>query len=284
MSDKRPLADTTELELDWRGRTPRQPEAPASAAVEPLPEVEVPSGAGKGLPGDVRHMGTELRMALQVMMETPALRMRQFREGLEIIFGAQTRNRYEVCDNMGRVVLYAEEEARGFGAMLRRTFWPFYKARLECMTQGGIVALVVERPWSIILTKADVLAWDGRLMARIQQRFTLLGRRLDIVTPGGAVIATVKGPLFRPWTFRIFQGDAEVAVVRKRWSGLLQESFSAADTFTLDFQPQCTDFRLRQLVLAVALLVDLTYFENNSSRSAVGPGLDLLDALMFWKK
>ncbi|NOJ80299.1 phospholipid scramblase-related protein [Myxococcus xanthus] len=284
MSDKRPLADTTELELDWRGRAPRQPEAPSSAALEPRAEVEVPSGAGKGLPGDPRHMSIELRQSVQGMMETPALRMRQMREGLELIFGAQTRNRYEVCDDTGRVALYVEEEARGFGAMLRRTFSPFYKARMECMTLGGIVALVVERPWSLLLTKADILAWDGRRMARIQQRFTLLGRHLDIVTPGGAVIATVKGPLFRPWTFRIFQNDVEVAVVRKRWSGFLQESFSAADTFTLDFQPQCTDFRLRQLVLAVALLVDLTYFENNSPRAALGPGLDLFDALMFWKK
>ncbi|GHG89298.1 phospholipid scramblase-related protein [Comamonas sp. JC664] len=284
MSHKPPSSDTTGLELDWGGRSRRQPEPIASAALEPLSEVEVPSGAGKGLPGDPKHMSTEMRMALQGMMETPALRMRQFREGLEIIFGAETRNRYEVCDDTGRVALYVEEEARGFGAMLRRTFWPFYKARMECMTLGGVVALVVERPWSFILTKADVLAWDGRLMARIQQRFTLLGRQLDIVTPGGAVIATVKGPLLRPWTFRIFQNDAEVAVVRKRWAGFFQESFTAADNFTLDFQPQCTDFRLRQLVLAVAVLVDLTYFEDNSPRSVVGPGLDLLDTLMFWKK
>ncbi|ATB44588.1 phospholipid scramblase-related protein [Corallococcus macrosporus] len=284
MSDKPSLADTTELELDWRGREPRKQEGPASAALEPLAEVQVPSGAGKGLPGDPRHMSTELNLALRHMMEAPGLRMRQFREGMEIIFGAQTRNRYEVCDEMGRVALYVEEEARGFGAMLRRTFWPFYKARMECMTPGGIVALVVERPWSFIFTKADIFAWDGRLMARIQQRFTLLGRQLDLVTPGGAVIATVKGPLLRPWTFRVFQNDLEVAVVRKRWSGLFQEAFSSADTFTLDFMPQCADFRLRQLVLAVALLVDLTYFENNSSRSAVGPGMDLLDVLMFWKR
>ncbi|MFP2962875.1 phospholipid scramblase-related protein [Myxococcus sp. 1LA] len=284
MSDKPSLADTTELELDWRGREPRKQEAPASAALEPLADIEVPSGAGKGLPGDPRHMSTELSMALRDMMQAPSLRMRQFREGMEVIFGAQTRNRYEVCDDMGRAALYVEEEARGFGAMLRRTFWPFYKARMECMTLGGIVALVVERPWSVILTKADIFAWDGRLMARIQQRFTLLGRQLDIVTPGGAVIATVKGPLFRPWTFHIFQDDLEVAVVRKRWSGFFQETFTAADTFTLDFMPQCTDFRLRQMVLAVALLIDLSYFENNSSSSALGPGLDLLDVLMFWKR
>ena len=284
MSHKPPSSDTTGLELDWGGRSRRQPEPIASAALEPLSEVEVPSGAGKGLPGDPKHMSTELSLALQGMRETPALRMRQFREGLEIIFGAQTRNRYEVCDETGRVALYVEEEARGFGAMLRRTFSPFYKARMECMTLGGVVALVVERPWSPFLTKADVLAWDGRLMARIQQRFTLLGRRLDIVTPGGAVIATVKGPFLRPWTFRIFQNDVEIAVVRKRWAGFLQESFTAADTFSLNFQPQCTDFRLRQLVLAVALLIDLTYFEDNSPSAALGPGLDLFDTLMFWRK
>jgi hypothetical protein len=72
----------------------------------------------------------------------------------------------------------------------------------------------------------------------------------------------------------------EVAVVRKRWSGLLQEAFTDADTFTLEFKPDCADARLRQMVLAVALLVDLTYFDNRSRKSSFGAGLDIFD---FWK-
>ena len=280
MSNKPTLANTDELELDWGSREQRAP-APAGevALATPAPLHEVPSGAGKGPPGDPRYMSMELRLQLAGMFESSELRMRQMRELAEVLIGWETKNRYEVCDSTGRVAVYVGETGDGWGSALKRNFWPFYKARLECVTLGGTVALAVERPWSFILSRAEVEAWDGRPLATIQQRFTFLGRRFDVLTPGGAVIATVEGPLFRPWTFRILQRGVEVAVVRKRWSGLLQEALTDADTFTLEFKPECTDARLRQTILAVALLMDMTYFDNRSSKSSFGAGLDIFD---FW--
>lgn len=279
MSNKPDLANTQELELDWGGREQRTPAAAGAVATANAAALaEVPSGqAGKGPPGDPRYMSYELSTQLAGMFEAPELRMRQMRELAEILIGWETKNRYEVCDPTGRVAVYVGETGDGWGSALVRNFWPFYKARLECMTLGGTVALAVERPWTFLLARANVEAWDGRPLATIQQRFSFFGRRFDVLTPAGAVIATVEGPLFRPWTFRIMQRGVEVAVVRKRWSGLLQEAFTDADTFTLEFKPDCTDARLRQMVLAVALLVDLTYFDNRSNKSAFGAGLDILD-------
>ncbi|MCY1018013.1 phospholipid scramblase-related protein [Pyxidicoccus sp. MSG2] len=282
MSNKPKLADTQELELDWGGREQRSPSPSGDVATADAALLaEVPVGEpGKGPPGDPRYMSHELRMQLAGMFEAPELRMRQMRELAEILIGWESKNRYEVCDPTGRPAVYVGETGSGWGSALVRNFWPFYKARLECMTLGGTVALAIERPWSFLFSRANVEAWDGRPLATIQQRFTFFGRRFDVVTPGGAVIATVEGPLFRPWTFRILQRGVEVAVVRKRWSGLLQETFTDADTFTLEFKPDCADARLRQMVLAVALLVDLTYFDNRSRKSSFGAGFDIFD---FWK-
>lgn len=284
MSNKPNLADTEELELDWSGREQRAPApageiAVANAAL--LHEVP-PAQPGKGPPGDPRYMSHEMRMQLTGLLEAPSLRMRQMRELAEVLIGWESKNQYEVCDETGRVTVYVGETGDGWGSALKRNFWPFYKARLECMTLGGSVALALERPWSFIFAKANIEAWDGRLMGTIQQRFTFFGRRLELRSPGGAVIATAEGPLFKPWTFNIVQRGVEVAVVRKRWSGLLQEVFTDADTFTLEFKPECTDARLRQMILALALLVDLTYFDNRKDSSPVGTGLQLLDWLNPW--
>ena len=281
MSNKPNLASTEELELDWGSREQRAP-APAGelAVANPAPLQEVSPGlAGKGPPGDPRYMSTELRLQLAGLLEAPELRMRQLRELAEVLIGWEQKNQYEVCDETGRVTVYVGESGDGWASALKRNFWPFYKARLECMTLGGTVALAVERPWSFLFAKANVFAWDGRELGRIEQRFTFFGRRLDLVSPGGAVLATAEGPLFKPWTFNIMQRGVEVAVVRKRWSGLLQEALTDADTFTLEFKPECTDARLRQMVLATALLIDLTYFDNRKDSSPVGTGLQMLDWL-----
>lgn len=265
MSKKPDLASASELELDWGSRERRAP--PSNDTPPPLAEVAPPSGAGKGAPGDPRYMGLELRHAVAGLLEAPSLRMRQFRSTVEFLVPWEARNQYEVCDELGRVAVYVGETGDGWRSALLRNFWPFYKARLECMTVGGTLALAVERPWTLLFARAEVTAWDGRPLGRVQQRFTLLGRRLDLLTPAGVVMATVEGPWWKPWTFRVMQKDAEVAVIRKKWSGLLHEMMTDADNFTLDFAPECSDGRLRQLILAAALLVDLTYFEKRGDNS-----------------
>ncbi|MCP3136925.1 phospholipid scramblase family protein [Pyxidicoccus xibeiensis] len=281
MSNKPDLASAGELELDWGSREQRAPGHVPEPAGEPLPEE--PSGAGKGLPGDPRYMSRELRLQLTGLLEGPGLRMRQLRELVEVLVPWEARNQYEVCDDTGRPTVYVGETGDGWGSALKRNFWPFYKARMECMTLGGTVALAIERPWSFLLAHANVEAWDGRLLGRIEQRFSVVGRKLELLTPSGTVLATVEGPLLKPWTFRVMQRGVEVALIRKKWNGVLQELFTDADTFRLDFAPECTDGRLRQLILGAALLVDMTWFDNRSSSSIVGPGADLLDIIAFWK-
>ncbi|MCK8499964.1 phospholipid scramblase family protein [Myxococcus fulvus] len=274
MGDKPGWGTDSELELDWGARKAR-PE-PQDAGASP-PEEPAPALAGKGPPGDPRYMSVELRLSLEAVLTAATLRMRQFREALEILIGWEGKNKYEVCGEDGRGTVYVGETGEGWMSRLARNFWPFYRARLECMTVGGTLAMAVELPWHLFFARAEVTAWDGRPMGDIVQRFRLFGRCFDIVSPTGAVLATVEGPFWRPWTFRILQRGEEVAVIRKKWSGLLQETFSDADNFSLEFQPSCTDGRLRQLVLASALLVDLTYFDSRKNRSLFGTGADIVD-------
>lgn len=269
MSQRLDKLSEAELELDWGGRS--RPGTPSDAAPEAGADLD--GKPGKGMPGDPQHMSLELRLALAGLLEGPGLRVQQQKEWAEILVGWETRNRYVASDANGRPVVYVGETGDGWQSSVLRNFWPFYPVRLECMTLGGTLALTVERPWSFLFARAEVTAWDGRPLGRIQQRWRFVGRRLDILSPAGVELATVEGPYFKPWTFQVKQKGVEVAVIRKQWAGLAQEMFTRADNFGVEFKPGCTDPRLRQLILAATLLVDFTYFEQKGRGRGGSTGL-----------
>src|SRR5579859_1827310 len=100
---------------------------------------------------------------------------------------------------------------------------PFRQVSLEVMTPGGIQAMVVRRLWRWWMARIEVQAWDGRILGVIQQRWRWFRRQFDVVGPGGEVWATIVGGVWRPWTYPVSSGGVEVAVIRKRWSGLARE-------------------------------------------------------------
>jgi len=102
----------------------------------------------------------------------------------------------------------------------------------------------------------------GRPLGAIQQRFSILRRRLDVEAPGGRLLARITGPLLHPWTFVLTAGesDREVGRIEKRWSGGVSELFTDADTFLVTFGR--TEGALRRLLLAAAVLVDFRWFED----------------------
>jgi hypothetical protein len=260
-----------ELELDWKGRTPPEQRAPETSLAE--------AQAGRGAPGDPRYLSLEARTALAPLLEGSGILVRQQKEWAEILVGWETRNRYDAISlEDARFMFHIGETGGGWANALLRNFWPFRRVELECMTQGGTRVLSMEQPWTFFFTYVEVKAWDGRLMGTIQQRFGLLHRTFDLCSPGGAVLATLEGPLWRPWTFYVKQHGEVVATIRKQWSGFGKELFTDADHFGVEFQPALTDPRLRQMVLAATLMVDLCYFEDRkSSGGAVGNIFDVFN-------
>ena len=49
--------------------------------------------------------------------------------------------------------------------------------------------------------------------------------------------------------------------ITKKWSGLLREAFTDADTFGVEMGP-AMDPRLRPLMVAATFLIDFLYFED----------------------
>jgi uncharacterized protein YxjI len=248
-----------ELELDWTGRPSREGGGQATDL-----QVNAPPRS-RGHPGDPAHMSPELRAMLAPLLEGPRIQVRQLIEMSKVLIGWDARNQYEVSAPDGRPLGYIGETGEGIGAALLRNFWGFRTVRLELMTLDGTLALTITRPWTIMFTRIRVEAWDGRPLGTVQQRFNLLRRTFEVLSPAGNSLAIIQGPFFKWWTFEVHRQGRLVATIRKRWTNLAQEVFTDADNFSVEFDPALTDGPLRQLILAATIGIDFAFFERKRS-------------------
>jgi uncharacterized protein YxjI len=199
---------------------------------------------------------------LPVLYNAPALVIRQHKEMLEVFTDFESKNRYSIQSPDGATTFYAAETGAGAWAFITRSF---LKAKrpftMQIRDAHGNVALTIERPWTWFFSEIHVRDAQGQEIGMIDQRFAFFARQFAVLGPDNRVLAELHGPFFRPWTFRVLQGGQEVGRITKKWSGLLREAFTDADTFGVEMGP-AMDPRLRPLVLAATFLIDFLYFEN----------------------
>jgi len=196
------------------------------------------------------------------------LSVRQRKRWFEIITSMDARNVYVVYDDHGNPVLNVEEEGRGFGHFLRRIFLAGYRpftSKVEDLTTGQERVLHLRRPFRFFLHRLEVSDHAGAKLGAIQRRWTWFRRKYVVEGPDGAEVATLFGPFFRPWTFQVMLpgGEREVALIQKKWSGLLKEWITEADNFWVQFD-DVPDPRLRALLFSATVLIDAVHFERSS--------------------
>jgi uncharacterized protein YxjI len=203
--------------------------------------------------------------ALTLFQRHSTLRVRQKKEWGEILTGFETRNRYMVVGDNDEPLFFVGEVGEGVGAFLMRMF---LKAKrpftLELKSPEGATLLRLKRPWHWWLSHMDVEDGEGRPLGSIQQRFAFFERLYDVVGASGEVLATLRGPVFKPWTFLLEQSGREVGKIQKQWSGLGKELFTSADNFGVTFA-DVGDARIRTLVVAATFLIDFVHFENRNN-------------------
>jgi uncharacterized protein YxjI len=200
--------------------------------------------------------------ALAVLQRQGALRVRQKKEWGEILTGFEGRNKYQVMGDDGQVLFFAGEVEGGLSAVLLRLFLKAQRPfTMELKTPEGGTVLRMRRPWRWFFSHLEVEDADGRAVGSIQQRFSFFQRLYEVHGPTGELLATLRGPFFKPWTFLIEENGVEVGKIQKKWSGLGKEMFTDADNFGVTFE-QVRDAQLRTLAVAATFLIDFVHFEN----------------------
>lgn len=210
-------------------------------------------------------LANPLDLALQNASSLVVVQRRELGE----LIGFETRNKYEIMTESRQPVGFAAEQSKGALAFLARQMvghWRTYDLVIfDAQRQQRLVA---HHPFRWFFQRLEVAEAGGigRRIGAIQQRWAWFSKRFDVEDAQGDVVLTVSSPFWRIWTFAFMRGDREVARIEKKWSGVLREAFTDADTFRVSYQPGPVSIVERLLLLGAALFIDLQYFEKKAGR------------------
>lgn len=182
------------------------------------------------------------------------------------LFGFETRNKYEILDENHLPLAFAAEQQKGvLGFIFRHYLGHWRKFEILFFTREREIFMRARHPFRWFFQRLEVYDEKELYLGAIQQRFSIFSKRFDVEDSEGKLLSEVSSPLWRIWTFEFKERDRSVAVVTKKWSGLLNESFTDKDKFLLEYRKPNLDPTHRALILASAIFIDLQYFEEKAS-------------------
>src|SRR5262249_44978418 len=126
------------------------------------------------------------------------------------------------------------------------------------------LSLKLLHPFRWFFQRIEVSDAAGKPLGAMEKRFTVFHTHFIIENPSGEVLMEVDRPLWTPWTFTFRKQGTEVGQIKKRWSGLLKETFTDGNNFTVHFNASNLTKQDRQLILAAAFFIDINYFEKKA--------------------
>lgn len=191
--------------------------------------------------------------------------IRQRRELAEL-FGFETRNKYEICDEKNNVLGFCAEQNKGLlGFLFRQALGHWRSFELHFFDHNRSEFLKTYHPFRFIFQEFTVMDGQNNPLGRVHQRFGILTKKYDVQDINGQLMFTMRSGLLSFWTFP-FKSVAgfERAVVQKKWSGFFKELFLDADNFLITYKDPTLSEKERQLILAASVFTDLQYFERKA--------------------
>ncbi len=185
------------------------------------------------------------------------------------LVGFETRNKYEVKNGKEEVIAYAAEQGKGFlNLMLRGFFGHWRKFEIHFFTPRRQLMMIVKHPFRFFFQRLEVIDSDGECIGYIQQRFSILSKKFDILNVREKPAMSVRTRwqiLFPVWTFPFYRNGIKMAVIKKKWSGIFTEALTDRDNFLIEYISPTLSQKEKQIILAAGLFIDLLYFENKAN-------------------
>ncbi len=189
----------------------------------------------------------------------------QQRKEMAELFGFETRNKYEVLSTDKESLLFIAENQKGvLGFLLRQYIGHWRSFDLEIFDSERKHIATAKHPFKFIFSELRLqnLLSNEEIGHTIKQ-FAILRKKFSIHLKNGESLVIDSG-LFSPWTYEISRNGTKIASIKKRWSGGLKEIFTDADNFLIEFDDTSLDAEAKLLIVAVAVLIDLSYFERKN--------------------
>lgn len=194
-------------------------------------------------------------------IESNEIYVKQLRELIELI-GFETRNKYQIMSPQKTLIGYAAEQNKGILGFIGRQFlghWRPYEIMIFDAHRNPLVKCT--HPFRFFFQEFIIETAQGQVLGRIVQRFSIFSKKFDIHLDGEKRVLEMRSPLWKPWTFPVKDGSREVALIEKKWSGLLKEAFLDSDNFRVQFKDPSLSNESKIMLTAASFFVDLQYFE-----------------------
>ena len=189
--------------------------------------------------------------------------IRQRREIVEFM-GVETRNKYDIYGTHSKVIAFVEEQGKSTLSMIfRNIFGHWRQFQFRVFAPDGTPLLIVNHPFKFFLPRLELRTFGGKDIGSVNQKISFLSKKFILSTRENPESLIMDSPLWRPWQFTFYRKHQEVALLQKKFSGLFNEVFTDKDNFALSFYDTQLTQEERLLILASALLIDITTFENN---------------------
>lgn len=221
---------------------------------------------------------------LEYLTQIDQVLIHQKIELLEAITGFETNNQYEVKNSLGQVIYLAEEDNDFMTRNCCGNIRPF---EMTITDHAGREVLHLSRPlrcqsclFPCFLQEMEVQAPPGTTVGYIVQEWDPLYPNFLIQGTARETLLYIEGPFcacscFGDVDFKVMDGSKqhEIGRISKQWSGLLQEGYTDADNFGVQF-PMDLDVKMKAVLMGACFLIDFMFFEqvgNQRQQNTVGP-------------
>ncbi|MEZ4846862.1 MAG: phospholipid scramblase-related protein [Bdellovibrionota bacterium] len=161
-------------------------------------------------------------------------------------------------------VMFCAEMQKGFLGFIMRMFLGHWRTfELHFFNMQRQLLFKANHPFRFIFQRLDVHDAHGKPIGSIEWKWGIFKKRFAIYDFESKKHLQIESGFLSFWTFPILDQGKEVAKVQKKWSGGLKEVFTDADNFRLDMQSDFSENQ-QQLLLALAIFIDLQYFERKA--------------------
>lgn len=194
----------------------------------------------------------------------------QVKEWGEILFGFETRNKYQISNEAGQVIGFCAEQGKGIWSYIIRYILRNHRT-LEVFVwdnQGKLI-MKIHRPFYWFFSTLFVSDGNDNSIGQIEQRFAIFRKKYDLFVKSNLRFASINSSFFKFFTFDILDSrDNIIGAIRKKWGGFLKEFLTDADRFGVEFSTELDDVK-KAIILANVISIDFDYFEDNANRRGV---------------
>ena len=200
----------------------------------------------------------------------------------EAILGFERKNAYKLslfpADTRIGNWQIDEQNLSVFSILGRNLLGLFYAFTMIMRDGTGNVVLRLCRKPCLYFHELEVYDESDVQFGLVKRRFSFFHRVVSVNNARGRRQLRIVGPVWSPWTFNVYDGKNKVAVMSKKWTGLLKEAYTDADKFKIEFTAPLSGSKKR-LSIGALMLIDSLYFEGKKgflNHLVSAPGIQLI--------